>query len=102
MLADAEAGEDYSYLQFVGLDGNGMFAGVDLPALGRDYHVPVFVVQGAEDLVTLSEVTRTFVEAIEPPDKELIIVPHAGHDPNRPMIEAIHDLLMRKVRSLGQ
>jgi pimeloyl-ACP methyl ester carboxylesterase len=100
MLADAEAGEDYSYLQFVGLDGNGMFAGVDLPALGRDYHVPVFVVQGAEDLVTMPEVTRYFVDRIVSPAKELVLVPQAGHDPNRPMVEAIRDLLIRRIGSL--
>ena len=44
-------GEEFSYLQFVGLQGDGMFAGVDLPALGSDFKVPVLIAQGAEDLV---------------------------------------------------
>lgn len=100
MEAEAEAGEEYSYLQFVGRDGTGMFAGIDLPALGPDYRVPMFFVQGAEDLVTVPEVTQGFADAIVAPAKELVTVPRAGHDPNRPMIAAIEDLLVRRVRPL--
>lgn len=97
MLADAEAGDDYSYLQFVGVEGNGMFAGVDLPALGAEYRVPVLLVQGTEDLVTAPEVTREFFEGLNAPVKELVMVPRTGHDPNRPMIDAIRALLDRRV-----
>lgn len=100
MLADAEAGDDYSYLQFVGVEGNGMFAGVDLPALGAEYRVPVLLVQGTEDLVTAPEVTREFFDGINAPMKELVMVPRTGHDPNRHMIDAIRALLDRRVAPL--
>ncbi len=100
MLADAEAGDDYSYLQFVGLEGKGMFAGVDLAALGAEYRVPVLLVQGTEDLVTAADVTRDFFDGIDASVKELVMVPRTGHDPNRPMIDAIRALIDRRVRPL--
>ncbi len=46
------AGEDISFLKFVGLRGDGMAAGIDLPALGTTFAVPVFLIQGEEDLLT--------------------------------------------------
>lgn len=93
-----EQGEEYSYLQFVGLEGNGMFAGVDLPALGTRFEVPIFIVQGAEDLVTLAEVTRGYFDRIEAPAKALVVVPRAGHDPNERLLGAIRAALEERVR----
>ncbi|MFZ6657430.1 alpha/beta fold hydrolase [Undibacterium sp. TJN19] len=55
--ADYEAGEDYSFLKFVGYKGDGMFSTVDLPATARSFGIPVFFVQGAEDLLTMPAIT---------------------------------------------
>jgi pimeloyl-ACP methyl ester carboxylesterase len=93
-----EAGEEYSYLQFVGLDGKGMFSGVDLPALGTRFEVPMFFVQGAEDLVTMPDVTRAYVDRITAPAKALVMVPRTGHDPNPAMLAAIRAVLDERVR----
>lgn len=98
LLAWDEQGEAYSYLQFVGLDGNGMFAGVDLPALGTRFDVPVFMVQGTEDLVTVADVTREYFERISAPDKALMVVPRTGHDPNTAMLDAIRTVLDQRAR----
>jgi pimeloyl-ACP methyl ester carboxylesterase len=95
--ADVE-GEDYSYLQFVGMRGDGMFAGVDLPSLGTHFDVPVYLVQGTEDLVTVPAVTRAYVDRIVAPDKALVMVPRTGHDPNVHMLKAVRDLLDTHVR----
>jgi len=96
--ADDEAGEEYSYLQFVGLAGDGMFAGVDLPSLGHRFGIPVYVVHGAEDLVTVPEVARRYFESIEAPDKRFILLPDTGHDPNRAIMSAVLDLLKERAR----
>jgi pimeloyl-ACP methyl ester carboxylesterase len=95
-----EQGEEYSYLQFVGLEGDGMFASVDLPALGTRFDVPVFIVQGAEDLVTAPDVTRDYFDRISAPEKELLVLPRTGHDPNTAMLAAIRTLLTERVRPL--
>jgi pimeloyl-ACP methyl ester carboxylesterase len=93
-----EQGEEYSYLQFVGLEGDGMFAGVDLPALGTRFEVPIFIVQGAEDLVTLAGVTRDYFDRIRAPAKALVVVPRTGHDPNARLLGAIRTVLDERVR----
>lgn len=92
-LSDYTEGEDFSYLQFVGLQGDGMYADVDLPKLGSAFDVPVYIVQGAEDLVTTRDVTERYFAGIAAPEKKLIVVPDAGHDPNVAMIRATFDIL---------
>ncbi|MFZ6875594.1 alpha/beta fold hydrolase [Undibacterium sp. Di27W] len=100
-LADYEAGEDYSFLKFVGYKGDGMFSTVDFPETASKFAIPVFFVQGAEDLLTMPEITRQYVDSITAPQKEYILVPRAGHDPNLPFIEAQLKLLNERVRALS-
>jgi pimeloyl-ACP methyl ester carboxylesterase len=91
-----EGGEDYSYLQFVGLTGNGMLQSLDLPALGTTFAIPFFLVQGAEDLLTVPEVSRRYFESVSAPAKRFVLVPRTGHDPNQAMLDAARRLLMER------
>lgn len=100
--ADYDAGEDYSFLNFVGLHGDGMFSQVDLPKLGTDFPMPVFLVQGARDLLTTPEVTGQYFDSIRAPEKALVIVPDAGHDPNPPMVDAQFRLLKERILPLAR
>ena len=92
--ADYLAGEDFSFVQFVGMNDDGMFSTVDLPGLGLQFAVPVYLVQGSEDLVTVKEVTQRYFDQIDAPKKKLVIVPRAGHDPNDALVKAQYTLLM--------
>jgi pimeloyl-ACP methyl ester carboxylesterase len=96
--ADYDAGEDYSFLQFVGMHDDGMAATIDLYQLGTDFKLPVYLVQGSEDLLTTQAVTQRYVDAIRAPVKKLVLVPRAGHDPNVPMVEAQARLLRDEIR----
>ena len=87
-LADYEAGEEYSFLQFIGLKGDGMFSRVDLPHLGMIFAVPVFMVQGEQDLLTTPEVARRYFDGIKAPAKDMLMVPRTGHDPNPALLAA--------------
>lgn len=99
-LADYEAGEDYSFLQFVGMNGDGMLSRIDTPALGLVFGLPVFLLQGSEDLVTMPDVAKRYFDRISAPRKEFIMIAATGHDPNGPMIAAQYDVLKRRVRPL--
>lgn len=99
--ADYDAGEDYSFLNFVGPHGDGMFSQVDLPALGTDFAMPVFLVQGAQDLLTTPDVTQPYFDSIKAPQKAMVTVPHAGHDPNQPMVDAQFRLLKERILPLA-
>ncbi|KFN44166.1 alpha/beta fold hydrolase [Arenimonas oryziterrae] len=91
--AEYEAGEDYSYLQFVGLTGEGMLSKLNLPKLGLKFDVPVFIIEGEEDLVSTPEVAKAYFDAISAPRKEFVLLPKAGHDPNAATIAAEYRLL---------
>lgn len=99
MEAEYEAGEEYSYLQFVGPKGDGIYSRLDLNRLGSTFEVPVYLVQGAEDLVTTPGVARAYFDSIKAPHKEFILLPATGHDPNVAMVEAQHEILRKIVRA---
>jgi pimeloyl-ACP methyl ester carboxylesterase len=96
--ADYTEGEDYSFLKFVGWKGDGMASTMDLYRLGTRYELPVYLVQGKEDLLTEPKVTRRFFEAITAPDKAMVEVPRAGHDPNGPLIDAQRQVLAERLQ----
>ena len=102
MRADYLEGEDWSYLQFVGRKGDGMFSKVDLAALGMDFKIPVFLIQGSEDLVATPDVAKRYFDGITAPQKEFVLVPNAGHDPNLAMIETQYEILQQRIRPLTQ
>lgn len=93
MQAAYEAGEEYSYLQFVGMKGDGMLSRLDLPSLGARFELPVFMIMGAEDLVTTPGVAKAYFDSIEAPRKEYILLPAVGHDPNQAMVDAEYAVL---------
>lgn len=91
--AASEAGDDYSYLQFVGLKGDGMFSGVDLPKLGTDFEMPIYIIEGTADLVTIPDVAKRYFDSIVAPRKEYFLLPAVGHDPNQTMVDAQYKIL---------
>ncbi|MNS86642.1 Alpha/beta hydrolase family protein [compost metagenome] len=99
-LAAAEAADDYSYIQFIGLRGDGMFAKVDLPALGTRFDLPVFFIMGEADLLTSPVIARTYFDSITAPDKDFTLVKRAGHDPNQAVHDAQWTVLRDKVAPL--
>jgi pimeloyl-ACP methyl ester carboxylesterase len=92
-----EAGEDYSWLQYVGLHGDGMGSKIDLYKLGPKFDIPIYMVQGAQDLLTMPEPSKRYFDSIQAPDKEFVLVERTGHDPNLPMLAAQYRLLKEKV-----
>ena len=99
-LAAAEAADDYSYIQFIGLRGDGMFAKVDLPALGTRFDLPVFFIMGEADLLTSPVIARTYFDSITAPYKSFTLVKRAGHDPNQAVHDAQWTVLRDKVAPL--
>lgn len=60
---------------------------IALDVNGLELKVPVFFLQGTEDLLTLPEVTEEYFAQIKAPAKKLIRVEKCGHDPNQRMLE---------------
>ena len=51
----------------------------DLRELGYDFPIPFFVIQGADDRITPSELARDYFARIRAPEKELVLIEGAGH-----------------------
>ena len=96
-LADYAGGEDHSYLQFVGYNGDGMFSRVDLPKLGTRFAIPVFLLQGREDLVTTADVSKRYFDTIQAPRKDYVLLERTGHDPNQAVVDATYRILTKQV-----
>ncbi len=97
-----EAGEEISFIKYVGLKGDGISTQVDLPTLGERFALPMFFLQGEEDLLTRSSVTSGYYASLQAPSKNMIVVPLAGHDPNFELIRAHYALLNTLVRPLAK
>lgn len=98
--AEYERGEDYSFVQFVGMKGNGMQSTLDLPKLGYDFQMPVYMVQGADDLITVPAVSKAYFDAIKAPRKEYFLLPAVGHDPNPAMVAAQYKILITQIKPM--
>ena len=98
--ADFDAADDYSYIQCIGGRGDGMFAKVDLPALGTRFDLPVFFIMGEADLLTSPAIARRYFDSISAPAKDFTVVKRAGHDPNQLVLDAQWTVLHDKVAPL--
>ncbi len=51
----------------------------ELPTTATAFSVPVFVIQGEEDMVTPTSVAIKYFKVVKAPKKKLILIKHAGH-----------------------
>lgn len=94
---DYTHGEDYSFLNFVGMHGDGMLSGVNLPKLGTTFAIPVFLIEGAHDLLATPDVARRYYDSIKAPEKGWVLLEHAGHDPNQDVVDAELKVIKERV-----
>lgn len=99
--ASREAADDFCFLHFWGLTLSGPLTQVDLAALGTRFAVPVFVIQGDQDLSTPSSVTKAYFDLLQAPTKRLILVPATGHEDSAASLNATLKLLTDDVRPLA-
>lgn len=88
-----ESGEEFSFVKFVGLRGDGMAQGIALDQSHTEFEIPVFLIQGTEDLLTVPEVTESYFEKIKAPEKSYVKIERCGHDPNLRMLNKQLDML---------
>jgi pimeloyl-ACP methyl ester carboxylesterase len=94
-LANEEGADDLSFahFNFVGTSMTGPLMDMDLRQLGRDFEVPVYVIQGAADLNAVPEVARAYINWIKAPAKRFILVPGSGHMDTPASLNTLLDLL---------
>lgn len=87
------SGEEFSFVKFVGLRGDGMAAKIALDECCTKFSVPIYLVQGENDLLTTPKVTKSYFDTIQAPKKQYVLIEQSGHNPNIRMLQAQLDLL---------
>ena len=97
--------DDYSWMHFVGFERlgiQGMQDTVDLEKLEASFQMPLFILQGGQDLTTPAHLTARYIDKIKAPVKEFIRIDDAGHEPNDKMLSTELALLIERVTPLAQ
>ena len=88
---DRADGDDYSFVNYVGDKRLGvipMMATVHLSKNALDFKVPVYLIQGEEDILTPKEISKKYFDQIRAPKKEYVLVPGAAHGFNASVLKA--------------
>jgi pimeloyl-ACP methyl ester carboxylesterase len=93
--------DDFNFVHFWGLTLSGPLMDVDLPALGTDFAIPIFMIQGQEDLTAPPELTKAYFDSIQAPRKEFYLVPGTGHEASAAELEMVRTVLIEQVRPLA-
>jgi len=95
-----DAADDFSFLHFWGMKMSGPVQDVDLPALGTDFSIPIFMIQGQEDLTALPELAKAYFDSIKAPRKQFYLVPGTGHGLSATELNMTLKVLVEQVRPL--
>lgn len=99
--AQYEAADDFCFEHFWGLKMSGPLEQVDLPALGTDFAIPIFILQGEEDLTAVPELAKAYFDSIKAPRKQFYLVPGTGHAPSATELDLTLKVLLEQVRPLA-
>ena len=84
-------GDDYSFVNYVGdekLGVQSMSANINFLNDNVDFKIPVYFIQGNEDIMTPKESSKNYFEKIKAPKKEYYLLPNAAHGFNESVVEA--------------
>jgi pimeloyl-ACP methyl ester carboxylesterase len=93
-----EDGDDYSFVNFAGdkrLGIKPMSSTINLLKDAFDFKIPVYLIQGEEDILTSKEITKEYFNKIKAPKKEFILLPNTAHGFNLPVVE-MHYKIMKE------
>jgi pimeloyl-ACP methyl ester carboxylesterase len=99
-----EDGDDYSFINYVGHKKLGikpMMLDIDLMKDGLDFKVPVFLIQGENDILTPGEITKEYFDKIRAPKKQYFLLPGAAHGYNQSVIDMQYQILKEYFTSPG-
>jgi pimeloyl-ACP methyl ester carboxylesterase len=87
---DRSDGDDYSFVNFVGdkiLGVQPMSKSIDIMKDNLIFKIPIYLIQGDEDLLTPKEVTKKYFNNIKAPKKEYFLLPKTAHGFNLSVLE---------------
>ena len=86
-------GDDFSFLHFIGMTMSGPETKIDLRELGTTFKVPIFMIQGEQDLIALPDVAKAYFDSIQAPKKKFYLIPGTGHEPSVPEMKMLRKVI---------
>ena len=83
-------GDDYSFVNYVGDNRFGvasMRSRINLMKDNLEFKIPVYLIQGDEDLLTPKEISKSYFDKIKAPRKKYILLPKTAHGFNLSVLE---------------
>jgi pimeloyl-ACP methyl ester carboxylesterase len=83
-------GDDYSFVNYTGdeqLGVQSMSAKINLLRDNLDFKIPVYLIQGSEDILTPKEKSKEYFDKIKAPKKEYYLLPKTAHGFNLAVLE---------------
>jgi imidazolonepropionase-like amidohydrolase/pimeloyl-ACP methyl ester carboxylesterase len=94
------AADDFCFEYFWGQTMSGPLELVDLPALGTDFAIPIYIIQGEKDLTAPPDLAKAYFDSIKAPRKQFYLVPGTGHELSAAELDMILKVLVEQVRPL--
>lgn len=94
-----EDGDDYSFVNFVGDEKLGVQSisnSINMLRDHSDFKIPVYLIQGSEDLLTPKENSKKYFDTLTAPKKEYHLIPNAAHGFN----QSVMDMQIRIFKSI--
>jgi pimeloyl-ACP methyl ester carboxylesterase len=108
------AADDFSQFHFFGgrqpktkadlaaMPLSGPLTSIDLPALGTDFKIPIYIVQGEADLTALPELAKAYFDSIKAPRKQFYLVSGTGHEPSVTMLDLMRKTLLEQIKPVAK
>lgn len=93
---DRYNGDDYSFLNLVGdkdIGVKSMVSDINFEKTGLIFHLPIFLIQGSDDILTSKKLTKPYFENIKAPRKEYFLVSNAAHGFNEAIIKKQYEII---------
>lgn len=94
-------GDDYSFLYFAGDEKLGiksMAKDMNFNMDALEFKIPVYLIQGEKDILTASEISKSYFDKISAPDKGYYLIPNAGHGQNQSVVDMQYQILKEKLQ----
>ncbi|NJN53262.1 MAG: alpha/beta hydrolase [Anaerolineae bacterium] len=94
-------GEEFSFVKFVGLQGDGMAQTIELDVNHTEFEIPIIFIQGESDLLTMPHITLAYFDAISAPEKEYVLVERSAHNPTKNMLARQKEIILKYLANSG-
>ena len=88
-------GDDYSFINYMGDKGIGlqsMRSTIDLINDNLEIKIPIYLIQGEEDLLTPKERTKEYFDKLKAPQKKYFLLPKTAHGFNLSVLETLYKI----------